>query len=252
MTLTGYESVDAIATLQNEEERKKMFEFVVSLKDCVEDMNSTFGIFAKKPEIVNILPGLKPDFDRFIQAVLKCKATFQAPDGPVHSTPKSKPKGKQSATEPPKVAVSPPSLESLQTSMRKWLQKHNFNSKFMITHSTNEKSHTFTYACTSCGWKCHVTGNNNRVSLSNVHRHYSTLRCQKLREKKNPELSSSTIADYYHRENNQKAPINPNEVDFSSSATKDSDQTKPATVTQGPKNLLPPAGILENTEPSGH
>ena len=116
-----------------------------------------------------------------------------------------------------------------------------------MINQTTEKS-TFTYACTSCGWKSHITtGLNNRVSFSNVQRHYTTQRCQKFRERRKPVLSSSTIADYYQTENNQTTPVNLNEVDFSSSTNENLDQT----TSQKSKNLLPPAGIPENTEPSG-
>ena len=66
MTFSGYATIDAIIRLEKEDEQKQMFEFVVSMKDVIDDKKKMFGIFASKPENVTILPGLKTVFEKFI------------------------------------------------------------------------------------------------------------------------------------------------------------------------------------------
>ena len=59
---TGYDNVEWIVKLELEEEQKRMFDFVVMMKDAVPDPTSTFGIFEKNPENITLLPGLKHAF----------------------------------------------------------------------------------------------------------------------------------------------------------------------------------------------
>ncbi len=67
------------------------------MKDCVEDYESKFGPFCKRPEMVTFLPGIKPLFDNFVQAVIKYKASFESPTDktPLTSTPKPSKKQKK-------------------------------------------------------------------------------------------------------------------------------------------------------------
>ena len=73
MLFSGYETIDAIITLQNEEEQIKMFQFVTTMKDIIENREEMFGIFSKMPEKVMVLPGLKTVFNKFINSVIQFK-----------------------------------------------------------------------------------------------------------------------------------------------------------------------------------
>ena len=42
MIFSGYETLDSVITLQNEAERKKMFQFAVMMKDVIEDLLKVF------------------------------------------------------------------------------------------------------------------------------------------------------------------------------------------------------------------
>ena len=143
--------------------------------------------------------------------------------------------------------------------MKKWLHKHKFNkARFTINNTTNKS--IYVYSCLTCGWKCHIhTVKDNKISFSNVQRHYSSQRCQKLEEKKKPTGIGSHIVNYFQKENNQQPPLNPNEVDFQSSSKNLSSIETPDTrlpaetsvVEKDPKNVLPPVGTPENTGNSG-
>ena len=77
MIFSGYETLDSVITLQNEAERKKMFQFAVMMKDVIEDHDEMFGIFSRIPEKVMILPGLNSVFEKFIQAAVHLKKEHQ-------------------------------------------------------------------------------------------------------------------------------------------------------------------------------
>ena len=249
----GYETVDSIVTLTDEEEQTKMFKFIVSMKDCVDDFELTFGPFCKAPEMVTILPGLKSVFNSFIQAVVKYKASKLPPaDSPLTSTPKVKPKRQARKQSKENNTVPPPSLDDTIYQMRQWLEKNEFDVKFVLKETINKS--TFDYYCSTCRWKTHLTVNdNNKISLSNVYRHYKSQRCKKMTEKMNSTtLTSSTITNFFSKENNQKPPTDPNRVDFmtsnTSSSTSNDSQSQQSSVS---KNSLPPTGTLENTDTSG-
>lgn len=48
-----------------------MFDFVIMMKDVIENLQEVFGIFATMPEKVMNLPGTRtvPVFDKFLQTV---------------------------------------------------------------------------------------------------------------------------------------------------------------------------------------
>ena len=73
MLFSGYETIDDIITLQNEEEKIKMFQFVTTMKDIIENQEEMFGSFSKMPEKVMVLPGLKTVFNKFINSLIQFK-----------------------------------------------------------------------------------------------------------------------------------------------------------------------------------
>ena len=74
LLFSGYQTIDAVIKLESEEEVKRMFDFVVKIKDVVEDQEKMFGIFASKPENIVIIPGLKPVFAKLIQVAKDLKS----------------------------------------------------------------------------------------------------------------------------------------------------------------------------------
>ena len=50
MQFSGYDTCGAIMKLRAKEKRTKMFDFVKSMSDGVEDKNEMFGIFKANPE----------------------------------------------------------------------------------------------------------------------------------------------------------------------------------------------------------
>ena len=48
-----------------------MFRFVIDRQELVDDKKSMFGIFAKNPSLLTVLPGLEPVLKRFIANVLR-------------------------------------------------------------------------------------------------------------------------------------------------------------------------------------
>ena len=67
----GYQSRETIVKLRDKDEVKKMFTFAATYCDLIDKNNrrKTFGIFARNPQTVTVLPGLKPVLKRFITAV---------------------------------------------------------------------------------------------------------------------------------------------------------------------------------------
>ena len=59
MKFSGYETIDSVATLKRKDELDKMFRFVRSMSEIVEDKSQIFGIFSKNPQRVMVIPGLE-------------------------------------------------------------------------------------------------------------------------------------------------------------------------------------------------
>ena len=73
MKFCGYDEVDSVLLLREEDERTKMFDFIKEMVDIVDDKEKTFGIFATVPEKVRILPGVERKFEDFLDEVQKLK-----------------------------------------------------------------------------------------------------------------------------------------------------------------------------------
>ena len=56
---SGYETIDSVLKLKSKDEIEKMFSFVKTMADIVEEKDAMFGIFSKCPEKVMLLPGLE-------------------------------------------------------------------------------------------------------------------------------------------------------------------------------------------------
>lgn len=59
MKFSGYETIDSVLKLKSKDEIEKMFSFVKTMADVVEEKDAMFGIFSKCPEKVMLLPGLE-------------------------------------------------------------------------------------------------------------------------------------------------------------------------------------------------
>ena len=54
----GYETPDSVAKLSDDGELNKVFEFMKSISEIVENKEEVYGIFHKNPQKLTLLPGL--------------------------------------------------------------------------------------------------------------------------------------------------------------------------------------------------
>ena len=59
MRFSGYETIDSIPKLRSKEEQGKMFEFVKSVSEIIENKDEMFWLFKANPQKVMMLPGLQ-------------------------------------------------------------------------------------------------------------------------------------------------------------------------------------------------
>lgn len=71
LKFAGYQSRETILKLKDPDEKRKWLTFVAEHSFLMDETEKkkTFGIFAKKPEFVKIIPGLETVFTRFIKSV---------------------------------------------------------------------------------------------------------------------------------------------------------------------------------------
>ena len=71
LKLGGYQSRETIVKLKDPAETKKMLSFAANHSFLLDEgeLKQTFGLFAKEPKSVMILPGLEGVFQRFIKTV---------------------------------------------------------------------------------------------------------------------------------------------------------------------------------------
>ena len=263
MIFCGYESITSIMKLESEEERKKMFQFVVMMKDAVGDPKKMFGIFASVPEKVMVLPGLVPVFDEFIQNVKKLKSTVT----PIQlGTERSK---TQKIRVNKVVVISNITAEDVVKQMEVWFRKQKVTQKFNVTSIAGTNS--FQYTCLECKWKKLIPVDaNGKTFLSNVQRHYRSKRCDSLKKKTTATASqASNLQNFFPRDETHAFASSSSptgvvksdqrshslDVQFENHSWKESlpETTNKETEKEetNPKNLLPPAGHLGNTELSG-
>jgi hypothetical protein len=187
MMWCGYENRDAIVKLKDKGELNKMFKFVTDRLELIDNKTEMFGVFAKNPLMVTILPGLESNFKRFLSKVENLvpkkppantvektvsKKSLKAASGGESSSSsadKEKPTSITSATDLSKRLVS-------------WCQKKVSEIEgFDISEDDIQKSFRLIqkgdrkYEFTCQRTKCHeifaLAYSNNSVKLSNVHRH---------------------------------------------------------------------------------
>ncbi len=59
MKSSGYETIESILKLRYREELNKMFDFIKSVSDIIEDKEEMFGVFKSNPNKVTLIPGLE-------------------------------------------------------------------------------------------------------------------------------------------------------------------------------------------------
>ena len=71
MVFCGYNNIESIIKLKEEQEVSKMFKTVVELQELIpeEEKDEMFGIFKKNPSLLRILPGIEPRFQTFLKKV---------------------------------------------------------------------------------------------------------------------------------------------------------------------------------------
>ena len=164
MKFAGYQSRKAILSLTNKEEMKTMLQFAIDMNGCMDadEKKRVFGIFAKSPEKLQILPGLQETFNSFLKSVedltsVKKKSTNSAPNKIVRKEKKT-------------IRAPYETVETLTEKMVNWCSKKGFKGeqKFTIKHLYNK----FSALCLVCGIDIEIIG----FSLSNIQKHI-TMRC---------------------------------------------------------------------------
>ncbi len=59
MEFCGYTTKESIVKLKEKDKRDKIFAFVKSMSEVIEDKHDVFGVFSKCPDKVMLLPGLE-------------------------------------------------------------------------------------------------------------------------------------------------------------------------------------------------
>ena len=185
MQFCGYYNRESILRLKDKGEQAKMFKFIADRQELVEDKKSTFGVFAAKPSLLTILPGLEPILKRFIAKVEDIIPKKQSSNA--RSTEKMSKKVDQ---QPPSSSssssasdVTMPTVEVLVERLIKWLNKQidklqkdigpeEVRHSFRI-QSTANNSYVFTCLQTGCHRKfmLYFVKSSVSVKMSNVQRH---------------------------------------------------------------------------------
>ena len=118
MKFCGYLNRYTIVKLKNSAEIQKMFDYVVSKAELVEDKKAMFGIFARNPSLLSIPPGTQDILERFLDKV----------DGLLPKPSKSKSKlqkaarSKDTPNTTQKENVKPTTtVDTLKERLEKWL-----------------------------------------------------------------------------------------------------------------------------------
>ena len=147
MKFCGYDEVDSVLLLREEDERTKMFDFIKEMVDIVDDKEKTFGIFATVPEKVRILPGVERKFEDFLDEVQKLKNPVRKVGKENRKRKNTDPETKKSNKKTEKQPRTE-TVESLTFQMDKWLLKKKMSKAFHISSSDDGN---FVFNCDECG-----------------------------------------------------------------------------------------------------
>ena len=186
MQWCSYCNRDSILKLKDKGELLKMFKLVTDRQELIEDKSDMFGIFARNPSMVTILPGLESTFKRFLTKVenLVPKTT---PESTVkQKTTKSTMRNEFSTTnvseKKKKDEKTPPTAMDLVKRLTTWccdklvvlgrtdINKDDVHGSFCIVHKGDRK-YEFTCQLKSCREVFVLAFSNNTVKMSNVQRH---------------------------------------------------------------------------------
>ena len=186
MEFAGYTTRDAVLRLRDGKELRKMLDFAIEMSDVIEDKQKYFGIFAKKPEKVRVLPGLEAVFKKFLDSV----AANKHPSSRIEITTQAISLKKE---KPSTISVT---CETLVDQMLQWCKKkgHDGRGKIKIEKSPPNK---YIFTCI-CNEKIVLSVTKNAVSLSNVQRHIKDV-CWMAEKPPNPKRprKSSTIQKFF-------------------------------------------------------
>ncbi|CAB4013594.1 Hypothetical predicted protein, partial [Paramuricea clavata] len=177
---SGYETIDSVLKLKSKDEIEKMFLFVKTMADIVEEKDAMFGIFSKCPEKVMLLPGLEPVLTKFLDAVEKLKSEKSSKKIPKDSA-------KKITMTKPTSSCPPLSVSEIHKRMLNWIHNQPEAKEklaqvglkpvdsFKITELKDSRD--CHYVCKVCQVKIALpTTNKGAVSISNAQRHV-TKRC---------------------------------------------------------------------------
>ena len=128
MKFSGYDNLESILKLKCKKEINKMFKFVVKRVTLVQDKDDMFGIFAEDISILEMLPGLKPTFKRFLgkvknlipnPATRRKRLSQGTSNSPLDTKSKKNHLDTETLTPDKKIATA----EELGERYKKWLSK---------------------------------------------------------------------------------------------------------------------------------
>ena len=177
-----YRNREAIVKLKDKTEANKMFKWLADHHELVpsDEKKQIFGIFASKPHLVAILPGLESSFKRFVKTVedLVPKKGSKSQEKLSRTSCESKKKPEANIKSKQK-----PDVEYLNKLLLKWITKEAQTKHVKVTLDeilgpfsiTESENGNFIFKCKRliCGDSCNLpySSKNNTVTLSNAYRH---------------------------------------------------------------------------------
>eukprot|EP00794_Sanderia_malayensis_P019186 gene19186-21108_t len=172
---SGYVTREAIIRLKDKDELEKMFAFVRSMHETVDDKNAMFGIFSKNPERVTLLPGLQISFERFLDAIEQLPETDESKAEVKYR--KTQPKHETPLTDSQKIVC----IDILKSRMEDWIYRQE-SAREKLDEMQIKPENTFAIAeisgsnnllfqCLICQTRIAMQTSKGSLSLSNARRH---------------------------------------------------------------------------------
>ena len=182
LKFAGYNSRASIVKLKDKEEMKKVVAFAAEHAYLIEkdDLKKTFGIFAKNPEAVKVLPGLEPDIKRFIDAVENLIPKKPKPATPPQASKRTAESTSSVSDIVGKKSKATHTVESIQTRFKSWLVKELVGKDITVDEgmkllavkeSDNAESFIATCKQKGCRKTWVLTPVNEHCNMGNIHRH---------------------------------------------------------------------------------
>ena len=155
----GYSDADDVILLKKPEKLNEMFSFAAEMVETVTNKTELYGPFAKNPEKLCVLPGIKIAFQRFLGEVEQLKS--------------EKPLEKSSNRKRPLNTLS---IEDIRSQIDCWLEEKGIKRRFRVSTSPTSINNC-TYTCLHCHWESIIVVHEDVACLNFIKNHI--LNCAK-------------------------------------------------------------------------